>query len=459
MPIGDIHTHAGRRYQLRVDSSDCPLSRDLAVCSVCWRDIGPADPAAPPMHSLAELLEDDIVPIPSTGSKKAKRILAYKHPEPRIANTLVMHKRAKCRRCGANGHADAPLMYCYYAEDVLDLACPVCQGSAFFRCANESGTYVLVAREYVIALYNNPTYYAVWYAQQYFYLDARTGIWFRDSVQWSEYQRQRSATTPTYQYHETNPIQRHGWPTMTAAYELCFGVELEMEHKRLNDENGCRALSVALGGRDGGLPGVSGQYILARDGSLNLSGVELITSPYTLNYHQTQFGWSDLLETVKGIGRSGKGTESCGMHVHCNRQAISALVLGKMLMFCNEPANKSLIDRIAQRDSTYARKSVKKVIDGKRVTSEKYDCLHITQNTIECRLFRGNLRPERVLKNIEFCHALINYCMAASIVECSNFTDFIAWLGKNRGMYRNLVKFLAPHYAYKLTQESKIEDL
>jgi hypothetical protein len=295
------------------------------------------------------------------------------------------------------------------------------------------------------------------YAETNFFPDENEELWYRTAAERDAAARVNSP--PVYNYHETNPIRRHGWPTETQAHELCFGVELEMEHRRSNSSAGQRELSNALGGRDGHVDGCLGAFVLARDGSLNASGVELITSPYTLDYHQNKFGWDSLLGAVAGLGRSGKGTEACGMHVHINRAAISALTLGKMLVFVNHGDNSTLINKIAQRVTHYANRVAKRVIQGKELASQRYDSLHIAEQTVECRLFRGNLRPERVLKNIEFCHALVSYCSVAAIKNCHGHEDFIQWLGANRGMYKNLVRFLAPAYGYRLTREDKSEDM
>ena len=106
-----------------------------------------------------------------------------------------------------------------------------------------------------------------------------------DDSGYDEEEELESAHIPAvYDYHQTNPLTVHNWPKETKKTELCFGVELEMEHKTSDYTDGQEELSTALGGRNGGA--VSGSYILMRDGSLNDSGVELITSPYTLDYHQ-----------------------------------------------------------------------------------------------------------------------------------------------------------------------------
>jgi len=254
-----------------------------------------------------------------------------------------------------------------------------------------------------------------------------------------EYLSQHGDGETIYEYHETDAIDALGWPDETPENGLCFGVELEMEHKTRASYAGMLELSQALKGRDG-----NGKYILMHDGSLNASGVELITLPYTLDGHQKGFNWAAVLDPTKGIGRSGSGTEACGMHVHINRKAISALTLGKMLVFMNSAANSKLVELIAQRDGgQWARRVAKKITDGKKTDGDKYEALHIGHKTIECRIFKGNLRPDRVLKNIEFCHAMVNYARDASMQEVTGYDGFLKWINARKGIYSNLVKFLA----------------
>lgn len=442
MPIGDTRTHDGITYvQQGEDEAIC----SIFPCSICYVETSPPRPTGEP------------VPIPSTGSARAPKP-AYIHPIPPSPGVRVTHRNAKCYHCAKYARSERPVTYCDAGSSTsrdLRLVCEPCRHLHYRFCQIER---VHVHRESTVEL-SGGEYYSYVYAVANFHHNAEDGEWYRTREEATAAAEARRRGPPTYSYHETNPVRLFGWPAETLPHELCFGVELEMEHKTQSNTNGQAALSAALGGRQGGILGVSGKYMLARDGSLNSSGVELITSPYTLGYHQQSFGWGAVLATVKSIGKSGKGTEACGMHVHCNRLAISALTLGKMLVFVNHPANKILINRIAQRDSAFARKNAKKAADGKRLSSEKYEALHITSETIECRIFRGNLRPERVLKNIEFCHALINYCMVASVIACHDHADFISWLGANRGMYKHLVRFLAPHHGYKLTTTDSSEDI
>lgn len=298
------------------------------------------------------------------------------------------------------------------------------------------------------------------YANNNWTYDSVDGEWYEDAD--NAPSRQERAT---YSYHETNPIELFGWPEATPKNSLCFGVELEMEARSdseaEDDDDGADegnagqdSISEALGGRNGGAK--PEHFILMNDGSLNDSGVELITSPFTLDYHQAEFEWSKVLGKVSDIAKSGCGTNRCGMHVHVNRKAISALTLGKMLVFVNSDANDRLIERIAQRDSSrWAKRYTKQIKQGAEVESDKYEALHLSSRTIEFRIFRGNLRSDRVLKNIEFCHSVVTYCKQAGMKQVTGYSDYIAWLGKNRGMYPNLVAFLGESYGFKINKQTK----
>lgn len=397
------------------------------------------------------------MPIPRTMEYNGRRY----QPRAGVSDPCTPDGGAPCNTCWEPGREQPICTHCDTAESVPGTH--LWNGEAHHTCIDcrdANLTYCEAERVWsddVIQLVGEETYYTRAYARMHFH-ESDDGAWRVDEFVVSA--QSMDERTVAYGYHETTPIREHGWPEETAEHELCFGVELEMENKRSASSEGHSALVAALGGPDGHTDTIPGKYILARDGSLDASGVELITNPYTLEFHQTKFGWSDLLEKVKGIGRSGVGTDACGMHVHCNRAAISALTLGKMLVFANSNENRALLATVAQRsNSSYARAYPKRITDGKQVRgASRYDCLNITAATIEFRIFRGNLRPERVLKNIEFCHAVVTYCATASIKACQTSIDFIRWLDKNRGPYKNLVKFLAPTFGYKVTREDKTED-
>jgi hypothetical protein len=274
------------------------------------------------------------------------------------------------------------------------------------------------------------------YAENSWYRSERDGEWYTDYEHSSEYtdeQEQESENANMYDY-DMDVIDLHGWPKQTPPDSLCFGVELESESD--NEEIG--DLCCALGGKDG-----NGTYLLKSDGSLDC-GTELVTLPYTLEHHQARFGWDKILHNIGTVGSSGT-TKTCGIHIHINRAAISALTLGKLLVFVNDPQNSAAIIGIAQRNSDgWAKFCAKKLTDGKvRHGNDKYQAVNVRQNTIEIRIFKGNLNPNRVLKNLEFCHALVTYCKQASIQHLT-WQLFWTWLRAepaNRKQYARLIDF------------------
>jgi hypothetical protein len=266
------------------------------------------------------------------------------------------------------------------------------------------------------------------------------------SITWAERNAYQGSDDEWYEHEESRPdktlhdydenVLEHCHYDKQALVKgaLVFGVELEIEPVR-----GCsqRQLVEALGGR------TREQFILKEDGSLD-SGVEIVTVPLTLDSHLKSFNWQQVLSPLLDIALSGAGTVNCGMHVHINKAALSPLQIGKMLVFLNSPAMRSRITTIAQRESnTYCERSEKKVTDGVERSESRYDIANVSERTVEIRMFRGNLRPERVFKNLEFCHALVMYCRDASLKAVEQWSEFASWLLKRRSQYPNLIRFLA----------------
>lgn len=242
----------------------------------------------------------------------------------------------------------------------------------------------------------------------------------------------------------TNIIKMHGFPTITKRNDLCFGVELEMQP---NDNHTQEQVVAILGGKF-----VSERpYILCADSSLGAAGVEMITLPYTLANHKSDkyVQWTKILGDLRKVAKSGQNTTSCGMHVHINRKALSHLQMGKMLVVINAPEMQELIVTIAQRSETsYARRFYKKVTEGGKIIGGHGDALNMSnqKGTVELRIFRGNLRYERVMKNLEFAEALCLYAAQQSIQKVADPAEMLSWINDNKAHYPHLVKFLREEY-------------
>jgi hypothetical protein len=218
---------------------------------------------------------------------------------------------------------------------------------------------------------------------------------------------------------------------------LVFGIELETDSRGESPEYLADRL---CDNTDFGEFG-----ICKEDGSI--SGIELVTVPGTLSAHSTEYHWDQWCNELRGIARGHYG--NAGMHVHVNRAAISALTLGKMLVFCNDTVNSEFLSMIAQRnilDSQWCGINPQKFDKvGKSAADPyagKYSILNVTRHTVEVRMFNSSLIHERVLKNIEFCHALVAFCRDVSARNL-RFGHLVQFINSNKDLYPNLSKFVS----------------
>jgi hypothetical protein len=205
-----------------------------------------------------------------------------------------------------------------------------------------------------------------------------------------------------------------------------------------------------------------------RDGSLDDSrGFEIVTAARRLADHIEAFKkW----QPYDGLRSWDAGC--CGMHVHIDSRAFTALTLGKLLQFYNDPANERFIRSIAGRhpDTDSQAKTYAARLDCERPNparikkgagSSRYKIVNLTNltaseqkrlgvdvcrdskgsySTVEIRVFRGSLKKERLLAQIEFAHASVVFCRVAGMHEL-NGPSFITWLGSVAGQYKNLARW------------------
>jgi hypothetical protein len=241
------------------------------------------------------------------------------------------------------------------------------------------------------------------------------------------------------EYHSVRAERRYGYlneDRITAhpvQGTLYFGVELEVECPNDREEKALRVQAA--------LPHVVLQY----DGSLD-NGFEIITAPAVLSAQRRL--WKRFTTNV-ARGLKSHNTSTCGMHVHVSRDALTPLQIGKLTVFLNAGENYGFVTTVSQRVmGTYCKQKSSKASfkNGPDVfdRSDRYDALNlVNENTVEFRIFRGNTRADRILKNLEFCAALIAWTKTASL-QALSFQNFLAWLTKpeQRTEYSVLYAFL-----------------
>lgn len=234
----------------------------------------------------------------------------------------------------------------------------------------------------------------------------------------------------------TKAEQVCSWPFFRGD-ALVYGVEVEVEPR--SNASQSRVLR--------GLGEDQRSFFCKSDGSLD-SGVEIVTVPLSLEEHRGSgrrpFDWRGIMRGILPIAMSGSKTSRCGMHVHVNRGALSNMVLAKMLLLMNDRAMQPLVSAIAQRGSSqWARPYQKTWGSWKDPTRDgRYQPLNCTRHTVEFRVFRGSLRYDRILKNLEFCDAVVHYCRDVSAAQFLDPDRLRAYLIANEKTWPVLAGFL-----------------
>lgn len=247
------------------------------------------------------------------------------------------------------------------------------------------------------------------------------------------YGNNSSRLVHNYGYSPDLEFFRHGKASSNRAANgvLYFGCELEVNVA--SDRNLDHAAQEVLDsmGED--------RVYLKEDGSIG-RGFEIVTHPH--DWESIKALWSnDWRENIKGVSSHASGR--CGFHVHVNRSALTPMHIQKIVVFANAPENWELVKRVAQRDcESWAKlKSDKKM--GKCGRShDRYEAINLqNDDTIEFRIFRGNTRKDRILKNLEFVKATIEFTRDRSYRELRG-EDFIKFVADNRKQYPNLNAFI-----------------
>lgn len=231
---------------------------------------------------------------------------------------------------------------------------------------------------------------------------------------------------------------------------LFFGIELEVEAKK-----GDPVMQARLAYEQLGLDYVT----MKSDGSLSENGFEIVTRPDTAEVHKRKF--AKFLETASKTMTSWNNGR-CGMHIHATRDAMSQLQLGKLLVWLNHEANVPIIKLIAGRSLDRWAKTEygKKASDAKRFSHDRYVTLNVSGPTAELRIFRGTLKSESFLKNLEFYEALIEFTAPAKhrLSDMEQPQPFFKFIITNAKKYSNLHAFCTRRriYAAVGVQEAEV---
>ena len=214
-----------------------------------------------------------------------------------------------------------------------------------------------------------------------------------------------------------------------------FGVELELDGGGERNDKASQLLSVANAN------GLEFLYI-KHDGSLN-DGLELVSHPMTLDFHQQEMPWKPILQEAIRLGYLSHQARTCGLHVHVNRTAFGETweeqdeVIARILFFVENHWNELLRfsrrtrSQMEQWAARYGRKDdPKAVLDhAKRHEFERYKCVNLTNSqTIEFRMFRGTLKWNTMIATLQMVDRICEVAFFLSDQEVQDLTwsDFVA---------------------------------
>jgi hypothetical protein len=236
-----------------------------------------------------------------------------------------------------------------------------------------------------------------------------------------------------------------------------FGFELEVEDERgWGCENGAELVLDTLGKR----------VYIKRDGSLD-NGFEIVSHPHSFD----EIKKLDLsfMNRLRMKGFRSWDTNTCGLHVHISRTAFRKqgkrdeaheLRFQKLIY-----DNGTQVRAIAGRTSAFARFNDKGALVPKVKfghTADRYEAIN-SQNdhTLEVRVFRGSLKPTRVLSAVEFLHSAIEYTRNMKINPNDSQLGWIRFMGyvlDNKDKYENFAQIALSTLEYSNSREHESEE-
>ena len=223
--------------------------------------------------------------------------------------------------------------------------------------------------------------------------------------------------------------------------ELFLGIEDECENevRSIDNIDGAQSLLNTMNGKN--------EHVYCKhDGSLD-NGFEIVSHPMTLAYHKS-IPWESGLRELGRMGFRSHDTDTCGLHIHVNKNFFTVNQQIKLGIFIAE--NKGYMERLGRRaENSYAKfKDVK--YRGKRFANTndegRYEALNWqNRNTIEFRLYKGTLNYKTFMATLELTDAI---CWFVKTVNTVQIVGNDAWLlfreyvSKNTKRYTGLIEYM-----------------
>ncbi len=220
-------------------------------------------------------------------------------------------------------------------------------------------------------------------------------------------------------------------PVFFGSGNLFMGVELEIDKGGESDKNAEEILHLA---------NRSGRKVYCKhDGSL-YEGFEIVSHPMTLDYHKNEMNWKEVFDKALELGYYSHNTESCGLHVHCNRDSFGETpedrdaAIGRVVFFVEKHwyelvkfsrRKEANLDRWAARYATISTSTKETYNKAKSKGMGRYVAVNLLNwDTIEFRIFRGTLKYKTFIATLQLVSQI---CTLAASKSDEDF-ERMSWL-------------------------------
>lgn len=199
---------------------------------------------------------------------------------------------------------------------------------------------------------------------------------------------------------------------------------------------------------------------IKKDSSLT-SGFEIVSHPTTLSGHKEYINWRNILRMCLKDGYESHNTETCGIHVHFNREFLTISEQIKLGMFFS--INYAILTKFSRRYSTTFSPFKKLIVDNLNSNNKslhRHEAINWRNDkTIEVRIFRGTLRYTTFIAIVEFVHFLLYFIKEMPSKTFYNreqsWRDFVTYLELNKKDCQELLKYLKEKH---LTNDFKLPE-
>ena len=358
----------------------------------------------------------------------------YEEEQAYICQDCYDNSYYTCEECGEVIHCDKST----YINDTI--YCQTCVNNKFTACRH-CGKYV--ANDETYETENGDVCETCRY--DHFEECVECGsVYYRDNMHYDDYDDcyycddcVKERTIKEYSYKPT--------PLFLGNGSLYMGIELEIDGAGTNEENARK------------IQEEENNIYIKRDGSLD-EGLELVSHPATLEYHENKMRWYELMETALNLGYTSHDAGTCGLHIHVSRgffgtdEEEQEQGIQKVLYFMEIFWSKMLIfsrrtqEQLEQWANSYGLKNgetPEELYEKAKNERVRYRAINIlNRNTIEFRLYRGTLKYNTFIATLQMTALICQLCKGATDEFIINLEwDYIPELAKANG-YNELVEYL-----------------